>query len=301
MGDQEPVPEEGTADCGDWTPPRELQAQWQFAPRVVRSQDEQYLLASIIENEVIPRLLLANRSELAIAPPASDQMAAKLAERIGELAELVINEDESVSIAYLETLRKEGASIEGLFQDLLAPTARRLGELWDEDINDFLDVTRGIGHLQQIVRAFSREFCEEIRRPLSNKRALLMPLPGEQHTLGISLLREHFLREGWRIWCGPCTSIDEVVTLVKSQWFDMVGLSASILKYPEKLANDIRLIRDASINTHIHIFVGGHAFDMQPGLTAAVGADATARDGRQAVLQASMAITKAQPGDKRGL
>jgi len=180
--------------------------------------------------------------------------------------------------------RQQGFTMEALFQDLLAPTARRLGVLWDEDINDFLDVTRGMGRLQQIVRTFSEAFDEEASKPASGKRVLLMPVPGEQHTFGLSLLREHFLREGCRVWCGPVESAKDMAVLVKRQWFDIVGLSASALETPGELSALIAKIRKVSTNRNVRIFVGGRAFDIQPGLVEAVGADATARDGREAVL-----------------
>jgi MerR family transcriptional regulator, light-induced transcriptional regulator len=276
--------------CGDWVPPPELQALWQSQPPNARVPDKHALLTQIIENDVIPRLLLANRPELAILTPAASAVTAKLAQRVGEFAELVISQDAQDAIAYFEILRDQGVSIEALFQDLLAPTARRLGELWDEDINDFLDVTRGIGHLQQIVRTFGNDFRDEISQPISSKRALLMPLPGDQHTFGLSLLREHFLREGWRVWCGPADSINDIVKLVKGQWFEMIGLSASMLEDPQELAKDIARIRKASLNKDMCVFVGGHAFNSQPELVAAVGADATASDGRQAVLQVTQRI-----------
>ena len=117
-----------------------------------------------------------------------------------------------------------------------------------------------------------------------------MPLPGEQHTFGIAILREHFLREGWRVWCGPCTSTNDILDLAKVQWFDMVGLSAGIVNDPAKLARDIKLIRKASLNKKIADFVGGQAFITRPELVAKVGADATASDGRQAVLQITKLI-----------
>ena len=248
-------------------------------------------MADVIEKEVIPRLLLANSPELAILPPVTGPTAAKFAERVGELSEIVVNGDTKASIAYVEALRQEGVSIEGIFQDLLAPTARRLGELWDEDINNFLDVTIGIGHLQHIVRAFGSEFGDEISKPVTCKRALLMTLPGEQHTFGISLLREHFLREGWRAWYGPSHSFDDIVELVGSQWFDMVGLSASVVDRPEILAGKIREIRVASINKGIRIMAGGYAFNAMPDLVQEVGADATAFDGLQALLQVTRGIS----------
>ena len=297
VGSQEIADEQANGACADWVVPPELAGHWPSPNQSglnqsLPTQNKQRLLASVIENEVLPRLLLANRRELALAPPASDLTALKLAERIDEFCELVIHRDAQDSIAYFNQLRDQGVSIEALYQDLLAPAARRLGKLWEEDINDFMDVTRGVGHLQEIIRAFGTDFSDEASRPISSRRALLMPLPGEQHTLGISLLREHFLREGWRVWCGPCTSFDNVVKLVKGQWFDMVGLSASVLADPVNLATRIRKIRKASLNKKMAVFVGGQAFSEQPSLVAAVGADATASNGRQAVLNVTKLIGK---------
>ena len=271
---------------GDCALPPDLQAQLQALPQLVPLQEQHAVLASVIEQDIIPRLLLARGSERAASAAALD-IATKLAERVGEFSELVVNHDPAASVAYFEKLRDQGASIETLFADLLAPTARRLGELWTEDINDFYDVARGIGHLQHIVRTFGQEFSDENIHPVTNRRALIMPLPGEQHTFGISLLREHLLRDGWRVWCGPCASMGDVVKLVKSQWFDTVGLSASAIADPEKLAAEIRKIRAASTNKAVHVMVGGYAFNMEPDLVARVGADATAVDARQAVTEAA--------------
>lgn len=272
---------EQAARCEDWTPPEQFETYPQFAGAAKQfSEQRQSVLESIVENQIIPRLLLANAPS-----PALDATAAKLSARVGEFAELVIRRDAAASLAYFATLRTEGASIEALFQDLLAPAARRLGELWDEDINDFMDVTRGVMHLQLIVHEFSHDLKQEGRRSGPHRRALLMPVPGEQHTFGVSLVGEHFRREGWRVWGGPPKSIDEIVELVDGQWFDVVGLSASRLPDPSRIASQIRAIRQASHNPEVKVLVGGHVFAQDTSLVAAVGADATAIDGRHAVLQ----------------
>jgi len=68
-------------------------------------------------------------------------------------------------------------------------------------------------------------------------------------------------------------------------WFDMVGLSVSRVPEPEKVALDIRLIREAARNRNLPVMIGGVAFVAQPELAAIVGADATATAGQQALLQ----------------
>lgn len=258
---------------------------WQAQP-TEQDQRTHGLLERIIENDVLPRLLLAKKCEPMLASTASVRGARELAEHVLEFAELVLKNDKKQLMDYFEVLRKQGESIESLFHDLIAPTARRLGVFWDEDTADFMDVAQGIGHLQQVVRAYGRESCNEANRPPSNLRVLLLPVPGEGHTFGLSLLREGFLREGWDVWCDQWIEFDDVVEMVRAHRIELIGLSASILKNPAMLALDIRRIREATSNPRLRIFVGGHAFNSRPDLVAAVGADATACDAREAVSQA---------------
>lgn len=278
-------------NCNTWDLPGELAADPRALEPLARFPEQRSALKTVIENDVIPRLLLTNEAASSEASGQLAKLAAELAERVGEFAELVVKQDDKVALGYVEQLIAQGVPIEAVFGDLLAPVARRLGELWTEDINDFFDVTTGIGRLQHIVRTYGADYCEEGHLPLTSRCALLMPVPGEQHTFGISLLRENLLREGWRVWCGQCTSMDEVVQLVKIQSFDMVGLSASALEQPDDLARHIKRIRSASINKALKVLVGGYAFNTRPDLVSVIGADGTAADARQAVAVMLKAIT----------
>ncbi len=281
------------SSCETWSYPSELGPQPQ-SPRQSGARPDRSLalLEKIIEGNIIPRLLLDHRQTLVTAQSAAAcATAAWLAKSVDEFAELVVKRDAAASSEYFRSLRAQGASVESLFQDLLAPAARRLGVLWEEDINDFMDVTRGFSHLHQLVQEFGDDFKDEARAPTSNRRALLMPMPGEQHTFGISLVGEYFKREGWRVWGGPPRSIDDIVELVDGQWFDMVGLSVSTVTEPKKVASQIRKIRKASHNKNVTVLVGGYIFIDQPELVGILGADATAPDGQQAVRQVSDLIT----------
>jgi len=287
-----------SSTCSGWNQPEEaVNTSGSPQPSKISYDRQQAVLENIIENRIIPRLLLAHRPVIAPWVPASDATAAMLAGYVDEFAEIVVNRDASAAFAFFEARREQGASIEQLFQDLLAPAARRLGELWDEDINDFLDVTRGVTHLQQIVNEFSGAFRDESRVPTTARRALIMPLPGDQHTFGASLVGEYFRRDGWRVWGGPPRSLDDIVELADGQWFDVIGLSASSLPNPEKVAADIRIIRRASHNKGIRVIIGGRIFNDTPGLAEAVGADATASDGRQAITKAAALIGKRAAAD----
>ncbi len=251
-------------------------------------------LARIIENRVIPKLLLAHRENAFRAPLVVSPARANMSERVGEFADLIIAHDGRRATTYFKDMIDGGTSVETLFQDLVGPTARRLGELWDEDINSIMDVTQGMGHLQQIVRTFAPDFRADPSKLPTSRRALLMAMPGEKHTLGISLIEEYFRREGWAVWGGPVQTLDEVVALVGTMWFDVIGLSASRVADPEKFSLDIRIIREAARNRNLAILIGGLPFLQDPGLAAIVGADVTAADGSSALHQVSRMITVPQ-------
>jgi methanogenic corrinoid protein MtbC1 len=259
-------------------------------PKLVSSADgpgqRLVRLVRTIEAEVIPRLVLAHRAAPGCpVERASDERVPDPAQA-AELAGLVLTRDADVASAYVEALRARGTPIETLFLDLLAPAARHLGDLWSADLCDFLQVTVALCRLQQILHELGPAFRGEVEHREHGRRALLVPVPGEQHSFGLFMVAEFFRRAGWDVASGPPGSIAELVRLVRGEWFAVVGLSVSSDAKLDALASSIRAIRRASRNRAIGVLAGGPVFNEHPELAALVGADATATDGRQATAQA---------------
>ncbi len=272
---------------------------------------EHIKLQRLIEGRVLPRLLLAYRQGLLQnGPDANSEMGSQNGREldvrgpvghataatdesnasVGTFADLVIRPNAAEAIAYFEEMIASGTSVETLFRELLAPTARRLGELWEEDINSMMDVTLGLAHLQQMVRIFSPDFHDQHTPSVGNRRALLMPLPGEQHTFGITLVEEYFRRDGWHVWSGPPQTLEELAALVGSMWFDVIGFSISRSPDIPALKRTVAAVRKAARNPDVVIMVGGSPFVEDPSLVKEVGADATANDGARAVAIAAKLV-----------
>lgn len=253
-------------------------------------------LRQTIEAEIIPRLVLAHsRSEDRSRPDgeragAGGRPRAPSAEDVDELARLVITHEGQVALAYVEALRTQGMTVEAIYAELLAPAARRLGDLWEQDLCDFTEVTVGLWRLQQVMRALSPTFQNESSHPSTGLRALLVPLPGEHHIFGVILLAEFFRRAGWEVWDEPCASVADLVRVVRAGWFDLAGLSlSSSLSCEDRLehlAAAVRAVRRASRNPRIGVLVTGRIFLEHPEYAVLVGADATAVSERQALPQA---------------
>lgn len=243
-------------------------------------------LLRTIEGEIIPRLMLAHRTahETTVSPVVCDRGLG--VEEVAEFTGLVLRHDILVASSYLEAMRTQGVPLETLFLELLAPTARRLGDLWNTDLCSFAEVTLGLGRLQQLLRDLTPSFHHESDYRCTGHRALLAPAPGEQHTFGVFMVAEFMRRAGWDVCEERTASLGGLLGRVRGERFDLVGLSLSSETRLDELSNSIRTLRRSSRNPEIGVMVGGSLFISEPDLVARVGADATAGDARCAPGQA---------------
>lgn len=249
------------------------------------------LLSRTIEQEIVPRLVLARRAtpDRPVGPPPG---TAPVHPGEGDqLARLAMAPDAAEARAFVESVLARGTALETVFLDLLAPAARRLGELWSDDLCDFTQVTMGLWCLHQLLRESGGDVPEPLLRRENDRRILLVPVPGEQHAFGLAMVATMFRRCGWTVWSEPLASSNDLVGIVRNEWFSVVGFSLSCASRLEALATNIRRVRRASRNPAVGILVGGPVFVERPELVVMVGADATAIDARQATLQAESLVT----------
>ncbi len=248
-------------------------------------------LVRTIENEIIPRLMLAHRV-VPEAPAAARNHAAISRADVEHFAKLMLAHDEGPSFEAVTSHRARGVSIERLYIDLLAPAARFLGDLWDEDLCTFTDVTVGLGRLQRVLRELSPAFGTSVDHPASGRNALLLPTPGEQHTFGLVIVGEFFRRAGWSVSGAGWVAGADAGALVASEWFDAIGFSLGAEIHLQALADTIRTVKHETCNRDIVVIVGGPLFTQHPDHVKAVGADGMTIDGRDAPLLAERLIAR---------
>ena len=239
------------------------------------------LLSRAIEDEIIPRLMLAHPTAVDCLPAAPSVSGQVSQDDVRAFAQLVLEPDENVAHACIDAMRTSGISVETIYTDLLAPVARYLGELWEDDLCDFTQVTVGLGRLQQVLRELSPAFSQS-NASTSGNRVLLLPGPGEQHTFGLVMVAEFFRRAGWDVGGGPWEAGADPVVMVKREWFDVVGFSLGNVEQLDDLAACIKNVRAAALNKSICVIVGGPLFLANPEYVAYVNADAASTDGAQA-------------------
>lgn len=236
-------------------------------------------LARVVEAEIIPRLMLAHRIEPAPEPtevlPSAEQIAA--------FTTLMLDPAGDDVESRLAELLASGLGTDSLLLDLMAPTARHLGTLWEEDLCDFVEVTRAMGRLQRIMREVTSRFRSEAEAPAVNRKILLLPCPGDSHRFGLTVVEQFFREAGWSVTCTLTQPDEDALRCIREEWFDIVGLSLACETLLPTMTETVTALRRASRNAALRVVVGGPAFMDDPDSFRRVGADASAGDARTAL------------------
>jgi len=122
-------------------------------------------------------------------------------------------------------------------------------------------------------------------RRFENRRSLAVArAPGDQHRLGATMARDFFHAEGWRLVGGPDPEVGpEVDETLAATWLPLVGISLGSERRAVATARAIPRMRRCSLNDRLGVLVGGPAITANPGLAAAMGADAGAGDAHEAL------------------
>ena len=247
-------------------------------------------LERTVATHLVPQMLLSHRM-----PGTPPEVVRAVTERlpdadVAEFVRLVRSAGEGEVDGFIQALL-DWRSPEEVYLDLLAPAARRLGEMWTADACDFFEVTVAVGRLQRVLRGLSHLFTLRAAAAEPVGRALLCCATGEQHTLGLFMVAEFFVKEGWTVEVGAPLETAEVASRLRDEWFDLVGFSVGCDGHLARLRREVRGIRRASRNRRLLVLVGGRVFSDQPELVGRVGADAWARDAQEAASVARQMLS----------
>jgi methanogenic corrinoid protein MtbC1 len=238
-------------------------------------------LSRIVELEIIPRLMLLHGGIPSGTPPPQ-QFFTITAAHVETLTHLAVDGAQDRAAQFVSAMVSAGAPPEDIFLQLLSPAAKLMGVLWTDDVYSFSQVTVGLWRLQQVLHEHSqrfRAFGPEGR----GHRALLAAEPGAQHTFGVSMLSEFFVRDGWDVHCEPESQWSELQDALAQDSYDMFGLSIGVDASLASVSSAILRLRKASRNRRLFVMVGGPTALTVPDLAERCGADAMASEATAAV------------------
>ena len=249
-------------------------------------------LFQTIEGEILPRLMLVQKSP--DKPAILDQDPKVSEDQIRAFQLCVLQQDDKAALDFMAALEADGVPHSAILVELIGGLARRFGAMWESDEMEFADVTIGVCKLHRLLRmktARYRAFAEALT---GARRILVATANGDQHTLGSAVVAEIFRDSGWGVNNAAGKSSNEVAQLLRREYFDVLGLSASSEVAAGDIATEIRDVKKASRNKGLRVVVGGPLFQKDPGLAETVGADACIVDARAAPAMAERIIAARQ-------
>jgi len=253
---------------------------------------DQYSIFSILETQIIPHLLKADRIRKRHLTLVPSSRALPSQNELEIFVNLCISQDQKVSQAFVDHFLEKGLNKEDIFLELIAPAARYLGSQWDDDRMDFSQVNLGLVRLHAI--------CNEIRFIHKDgsffkskvHRVMIASAPGSLHMLGTTILAEFFRKEDWQVVVVVSSSANELVQAASNEWFDVIGLSISIEQQLTNLADLIDQLKRLSLNPRLAVLLGGPIFSFKELLASHFGADDICVNAKHAVCLATSLLPK---------
>ena len=188
--------------------------------------------------------------------------------------------------------------MEDIYLELFQPSARLLGTIWEEDVEDFSAVTLALWKMQQTMYYFSDSFLSDEQIKQRKGTIFLCPFPGSQHSMGLFMVSEFFRKDNWNVLGDPSISSNDLKKSISNNYYDILGISIGSSHHVDGLSTLIKSLRKISKNPDVFIMVGGPMALKSPNLFNSVGADAQASNAKDAILKASDLIDRMRKNNK---
>lgn len=184
---------------------------------------------------------------------------------------------------HVQRWRDAGHELEDIYLSGIVPCARLLGHWWSCDLSDFAQVTIASANLQRLLHRLSADFCAPGAEQSRGLSVLLATEPQSQHTMGAFMLGEFFRRRGWSVQLLAPQDIEDVLTHLRRDWFDAIGLSVSTGRQLHALERLMPRLRTESPNERLCVMVGGPLALSDPQALQDLGVDVVGSDARETV------------------
>lgn len=205
-------------------------------------------------------------------PSRQSDLPVPKAQEIDTLVRLLFSQTSEPATAFVHALLKRGVKVDELYLTYLSGAAARLGVLWDEDRVTFTDVTIGVSRIYGLLRAMRPALSPS--DATAPQAAIFANVPGEDHTLGVTMAADLFRREGWEIELKLGLPHDRLLAEIQRSDTPFVGISISSPGSMPALARLVLALRVA--RPDLFILIGGRLARDDPASLQPLGADAVA-------------------------
>lgn len=166
-----------------------------------------------------------------------------------------------------------------VYLEVLGPALQEVGRLWHLDRLSVADEHYCTAVTRHVMSVISARLAPPVGDP-PRRGSLVATCPaGELHELGARFMADLAQARGWTAYyVGADAPAQDVVKTVIEQRADVLALSVSMVPRAAESGALISVLRALPECAHVHVIVGGRAFDASPGLWKQIGADSYADD-----------------------
>lgn len=181
-------------------------------------------------------------------------------------------------------LAKTPAGLETFYLEILQPCLYEIGRLWEQG-----EISVAQEHLASALvarlMAVLYPSLELVQPPKG--RAVVTAAPNEFHETGARCVADLLSLDGWEIdYLGANTPQGELLAYLHRRRPDLLAISVAMTFNLDLTQEVVTAIRQDSDLKNLKVMVGGLAFELQPELWQATGADGYAPDAKKAVVLA---------------
>ena len=240
-------------------------------------------LRRTIETEILPRLMLVHTDHASLPAETGRRADQFETDSINHFVTVMIDQSATSGREMIDHYVRNGIAMESIYLDLLAPAAERMGELWEEDIRSFTDVTVGLCRLHEVIRYNSLNLRHDHILPTRETPSVLLSTAcNDQHVFGIIMVAEFFRQAGWQVNCEPAATTQELIRISAKHNYDVIGLSIARSYEATEISEMIQNLRTSSHNPDVKIMLGGALIARDASFADKVGADIAVIDAERA-------------------
>ncbi len=215
----------------------------------------------------------------------ADHPLADLAARY--LDALLAGKRHSASRLILEAVER-GASVEDVYLLVFQPVQREVGRLWQANRISVAMEHYCTAATQLIM---SQLYAHIFNAEKTGRRFVATCVGGDLHEIGLRMVADFLEMAGWDTYfLGADVPEEDVVQMLAQRGPDVLGISVTMPYHLGAAEWLIRAVRASGAGQDVKILVGGFPFNVVPDLWQRVGADAYARDAREAVRVADALV-----------
>jgi len=208
-----------------------------------------------------------------------------LFEEASRYLELLLSGKRDHAKGLIDSLVKNGVPIKDIYEHIFQTTQYEVGILWQQNKITVAHEHYCTAATQLIMSGLYPIIFSGSKKGL---RLVACSVARELHEIGIRMVSDFFEMDGWdTYYMGSNMPDAHLLTAIREYEAQLLAISVTLPIHIQKVEHLISKIRSVPEFNNLKIMAGGYPFNVVPGLSSKIGADASALTANEAVQMAN--------------